>query len=65
MLKEGDKAPAFSATEEEKIEKAKFRSKPKTLLSRETSLDFNGAKLILEYRKKQSKFDEELSRSGW
>ena len=40
--------PAFSTTEEEKIQKAQFRSKPKTLLSPETPLDFNGAKLTLE-----------------
>ena len=38
---------AFLATEEEKIQKAKIRCKPKTMLSETTPLNFNSTKLTL------------------
>jgi transposase InsO family protein len=37
--------PAFSAMEQEKLEQAAFRSKPKTTLSKDTQLEFNGCTL--------------------
>jgi hypothetical protein len=39
--------PAFSALEQEKLEQAAFRSKPKTTLLPETALEFNGCTLSI------------------
>ncbi|KAF2743819.1 hypothetical protein M011DRAFT_480354 [Sporormia fimetaria CBS 119925] len=39
---------AFSSLEEEKLEKAQFRSKPKTVLTPDTKIDFNGCTLMME-----------------
>ncbi|KAI0993781.1 hypothetical protein K3495_g14402, partial [Podosphaera aphanis] len=39
---------SFSATEEEKLTEAQFRANPKVILSAETPLDFNGARIIFE-----------------
>ncbi|KAM4062524.1 integrase core domain-containing protein [Hirsutella rhossiliensis] len=38
---------SFSAREEEKLEEAQFRAKPKTSMTPGTTVDFNGAKLTL------------------
>jgi hypothetical protein len=38
----------FSAKEEEKIQKAAFRAKPKARLAKSSPMEFNGARLILE-----------------
>jgi hypothetical protein len=38
----------FSAKEEEKIQKAAFRAKPKARLTESFPMEFNGARLILE-----------------
>jgi hypothetical protein len=40
--------PAFSAMEQEKLEQAAFRSKPKTTLSKDTQLEFNGCTLSIK-----------------
>jgi hypothetical protein len=39
--------PEFSATEEKKNQKAGFRSKPKTSLSKSSPLEFNGGRITL------------------
>lgn len=39
---------AFSSLEEKKLEKAQFRSKPKTVLTPDTELDFNGCTLTMK-----------------
>jgi hypothetical protein len=41
-------SPEFSAKEEEKIQKAKFRAKPKARLAKSSPMEFNGAYLTLE-----------------
>jgi hypothetical protein len=38
----------FSAKEEEKIQKAAFRAKPKARLTESSPMEFNGARLTLE-----------------
>jgi hypothetical protein len=40
--------PEFSAKEEEKIQKAAFRAKPKARLAESFPMEFNGARLTLE-----------------
>jgi hypothetical protein len=40
--------PKFSAKEEEKIQKAAFRAKPKARLAKSSPMEFNGARLIFE-----------------
>ena len=40
--------PKFSSLEEKKLEKAQFRSKPKTILTSKLQLDFNGCTLTRE-----------------
>ncbi|KAK1917078.1 hypothetical protein P3342_001660 [Pyrenophora teres f. teres] len=42
---------AFSSLEEKKIQKAEFRSKPKSILTPETQLDFNGCTLTIDANK--------------
>ncbi|KAF2749253.1 hypothetical protein M011DRAFT_465695 [Sporormia fimetaria CBS 119925] len=39
---------AFSSLEEKKLEKAQFRSKPKTVLTPDVKMDFNGCTLMME-----------------
>ena len=39
---------AFSSLKEKKLEKAQFRSKPKTVLTLDTELDFNGYILTIK-----------------
>ncbi|KAF2741624.1 hypothetical protein M011DRAFT_497953 [Sporormia fimetaria CBS 119925] len=39
---------AFSSLEEKKLEKAQFRSKPKTVLTPDIKMDFNGCTLMME-----------------
>jgi hypothetical protein len=41
-------SPEFSAKEEKKIQKAKFRAKPKARLAKSSPMEFNGARLTLE-----------------
>jgi hypothetical protein len=41
-------SPEFSAKEEEKIQKAAFRAKPKARLVKSSPMEFNGARLTLE-----------------
>jgi hypothetical protein len=41
-------SPEFSAKEEEKIQKAKFRAKPKARLAESFPMKFNEARLTLE-----------------
>jgi hypothetical protein len=41
-------SPEFSAKEEEKIQKAAFRAKPKARLAKSSPMEFNGARLTLE-----------------
>ncbi|KAF7570471.1 hypothetical protein PtrM4_104730 [Pyrenophora tritici-repentis] len=43
--------PAFSLLEEKKIQKAEFRSKPKSVLTPEIQLDFNGCTLTIDASK--------------
>jgi hypothetical protein len=38
----------FSSLEEKKLEEAQFRSKPKTVLTLDVQLDFNGCTLTME-----------------
>jgi hypothetical protein len=39
---------AFSSLEEKKLEEAQFQSKPKTVLTPDVQLDFNGCTLTME-----------------